>query len=37
MWLTATDLDENDGKKDGILEVGALFRHASTNFTRQGK
>ncbi len=26
MWFTGTDLDENDGKKDGISEDGALFR-----------
>ena len=26
MWVTATDLDENDGKKDGVSELGALFR-----------
>ncbi len=26
MWFTGTDLDENDGEKDGISEYGALFR-----------
>ena len=26
MWITATDLDEKDGKNDGISEYGALYR-----------
>jgi outer membrane protein assembly factor BamB len=26
MWIAATDLDEKDGKKDGISEYGALYR-----------
>ncbi len=26
MWITATDLDETDGKKDGVSEYGALYR-----------
>ncbi len=26
LWLTATDLDEKDGKKDGISEYGAVYR-----------
>ncbi len=26
MWIAGTDLDEADGKKDGMSEVGALYR-----------
>ena len=26
MWIAATDLDEKDGKEDGISEYGALYR-----------